>query len=77
MTCANERDREKQNRSLMKLFPVTAPLEYVTMDVLDELITTPRGNRDIFVIVDRFSKLIAAIPMNRHNTEADAPHPFY
>lgn len=49
----------------MKLFRATAPLESVAIDILGELIRTPRGQKYILVITDRFTKLVKAIPRKR------------
>ena len=52
----------------MKLFMARAPLEDVAMDLVGEFVTTPRGNKWLLVIVDRFTKLVRTVPMK--NTEA-------
>ncbi|MGH0053543.1 MAG: DDE-type integrase/transposase/recombinase [Sphaerochaetaceae bacterium] len=49
----------------MKLFPATEPFEMVAIDILGELIRSPRGNRYILVITDRFSKLVQTVPLKR------------
>ena len=49
----------------MRLFPAKAPLEFVSIDLLGELIRTKRGNWYLLVIVDRFSKLVRTVPMKR------------
>ncbi|CDF38384.1 unnamed protein product [Chondrus crispus] len=43
--CARERVKLRRNTKEMKLFTPKAPLEFVAIDILGELITTKRGNR--------------------------------
>ena len=45
------------------MFPANAPLESVCIDILGELVRTPRGNRYLLVIVDRFTKLVKTVPL--------------
>lgn len=62
--CAKERVRRNEKKAPMKLFPATAPLEDISMDILGPLIETPHGNAYILVITDRYSKLTRSIPMS-------------
>ena len=64
-TCACERVQLRKNTKEMKLFTPKAPLEFVAIDILGELITTKRGHRYILVISDRYSKLIRTIPLKK------------
>lgn len=59
--CARERLRSKKLLSPLKTFPAKAPLEDIAMDLLEEFDTSPRGNRWLLVIVDRYSKLTRTI----------------
>ena len=43
--CARERVKLRKNAKEMKLFTPNAPLEFVAIDILGELITTSRGNQ--------------------------------
>ena len=61
--CAQERVTLQKSARNLKPFPATAPLEDVAMDMLGPLLKTPRGNRFILVIVDRFTKLTVTVPM--------------
>ena len=62
--CANERVKLRQHASPMKLFPASAPLEFVAIDILGPLNPASQdGNKFVLVITDRFSKLTRAIPM--------------
>ena len=63
-SCAMERVRARFRHTKLKLFPASAPLEDVAMDLLGELTTTPRGNKNILVITDRFSKLVRVAAMS-------------
>lgn len=45
----------------MQLYPATAPLEFVAMDILGQALTTKRKNRLFLVITERFSKRIKTV----------------
>jgi hypothetical protein len=62
-SCAKNRIKERKRTSLLKLFPASAPLEYVSMDILGPLPKTAHGNRFLLVMTDRFSKLTRTVPM--------------
>ena len=63
--CARERVKLRKNTKEMKLFTPKAPLAFVAIDILGELITTKRGNRYIVVISDRYSKLVRTVPLKK------------
>ncbi|CDF32470.1 unnamed protein product [Chondrus crispus] len=63
--CARERVKLRRNTKEMKLFTPKAPLEFVAIDILGELIITKRGNRYILVISDRYSKLVRTVPLKK------------
>ena len=63
--CAKERVKLRKKTKRLKLFPATAPLESISIDLLGDLIRTPRGNRWLLVITDRFSKLVRTVPLKR------------
>ena len=63
--CARNRIKLRKNSSKMRLFPAKAPLESIAMDILGELIRTPRGNRYLLVMVDRYSKLVRTVPLKK------------
>lgn len=65
ISCARNRVLLRKNSKKMQLFPAKAPLEYVAIDILGELIKTPRGYRYLLVISDRFSKLVRTVPLRR------------
>lgn len=54
----------------MKVFPALAPLTFVAIDILGELVTTSRENKYLLVISDRFSKLIRTVPLRTITAEA-------
>lgn len=68
-TCARNRFKLRKHASTLKLFPARAPLEYVAIDLLGELIKTPRGNRYLLVMTDRYSKFTRVVPLR--NITAD------
>lgn len=70
--CARERVKYRKNSTRMKLFPATAPLESVAIDILGELIRTKKGNRFLLVITDRFTKLTKTVPLKRITATAVA-----
>ena len=65
VTCAKNRIFLRKNKNYLKLFPAETTLEFVAIDILGELLRTPRGNRFLLVISDRFSKLARTVPLKR------------
>ena len=63
--CARNRLKLRRNAARLQLFPATSPLESVSIDILGELIQTPRGNRYLLVMCDRYSKLVRTVPLRR------------
>ena len=63
--CAKERIKLRLRTNKLKLFPAKAPLESTSIDILGELVRTPRNNRYLLVITDRFSKLVRTVPLKR------------
>ena len=63
--CAKNRIRLIKNSNSMKLFPATAPLESMAMDLLGPLQKSKAGNRFILVMMDRFTKLTQFVPLRR------------
>ena len=53
----------------LHLFPPSEPLEYISIDVMGPLPTTSAGNKYLLVIVDRFSKLAAAVPLKKQDSD--------
>ena len=48
----------------MKLFPATEPLKDSAMDLLGEILQTPRGYKYFLVIVDRYTKLVRTVSLS-------------
>ena len=70
ITCAKNRIKLRKHATPMKLFPASAPLDSVYIDILGDLIRTKSGHHFLLVITDRFSKLVRTIPLR--NITADA-----
>jgi transposase InsO family protein len=62
-TCAKNRIKERTRTSFLKLFPASAPLEYVAINIHGPLPKTSHGNRFLLVMTDRFSKLTRTVPL--------------
>lgn len=58
VTCTKNRVAPRKNSNNMYLFPAKAPLEFFSIDLLRELITTSQGNRFLLVFTDGFLKLV-------------------
>jgi hypothetical protein len=61
--CARNNVQERTRVNHMKLFPANELLEFVAIQILGPLPKTAHGNRFMFVISDRFSKLTRTVPM--------------
>ena len=67
--CAKAHIKLRKHNSDMKTFPPSGPLEYIAIDILGELPRTPRGNRYLLVITDRYSKLTSTVLLRRITAE--------
>ncbi len=65
VSCAKERIKLRRVSTPLKLFPATALVEDVELDLLGELTTTARGFKHLLVITCRFSKLTRVVPLRR------------
>ena len=70
--CARNNVKLRRYSKNLSLFPARAPLEFIAIDILGELIKTARGNRFLLVITDRFSKLVRTVPLKRITARAVA-----
>ena len=61
----NERIQGVKRSSFLKLFPATAPLQDIAIDILGPLVMAKSGCEYLLVITDRYSKLTRAIPMTK------------
>jgi Integrase core domain/Chromo (CHRromatin Organisation MOdifier) domain len=68
-SCARKRLSTQRKTTYLKLFPPSAPFEFVAMDILGPLPETKDGNRFLLVIVDRFSKLTRTVPLKTITAE--------
>ena len=55
--CAKNRVRSRKTLNRLKLFPATAPLESIGIDILGPLPKSKKGRKYLLVITDRFTKL--------------------
>jgi len=63
--CAKNRPQEQRHTSPMTLFLPKEPLTEVGIDILGPLLSTVDGNRYVFVMSDRFSKLTRTVALQR------------
>eukprot|EP00171_Calliarthron_tuberculosum_P023081 IDg23081t1 len=63
--CARERVRLRRYATELQLFPPSAPLDSIAMDLLGPFPPTKLGNTHLLVITDRFTKLTRTIPLAR------------
>ena len=64
-SCARNRIAPRRRTAMLKLFPATDPFASLSMDLLEPLTETKTGNVFLLIIVDRFSKLVRAVPRTR------------
>lgn len=57
----------------MRLFPADAPMEFVAIELLGDLIQTKLGNRLILVFMDRFYKLDLSVPLKTSTADSVDP----
>jgi transposase InsO family protein len=63
-SCVAKRLKRGPKRTVpLTIFSPIRPLEFVAIDVSGPLPTTPRGNRFVLCITDRFSKMCVAVPL--------------
>ena len=72
--CARNRIKLRRNATELQLFPATAPLTSVCIDVLGEFIKTKRGHEYLLVITDRFTKMTKTVPMKGISAAEVAKH---
>lgn len=63
VSCAKERISLRKHSSLLKLFPATRPLEFVSIDILGPLPRSSGGHRYLLVITDRYTKFVRTVPL--------------
>lgn len=62
---SQERINLRRHTTALKLFPPTAPLEAIEVDILGPLPASRSGDSHLLVITDRFAKLKRTIPLGR------------
>jgi len=62
-SCARNRIAPRRRTAMLKLFPATDHFASLFMDLLGPLTETKTGNVFLLIIVDRFSKLVRAVPL--------------
>jgi len=67
--CARNRVGKLRKTNYLKTFPPTEPLTDLCMDLLGPLPRTAAGSEHLLVIVDGFSKMTRAIPLERIDAE--------
>jgi len=62
--CSRNWIAPRRRTALLELFPATDPVTSLSMDLLGPLTDTKTGNVFLLIIVDRFSKLVRAVPLD-------------
>jgi len=70
--CARNRVGKRRKTNYLKPFPPTEPLTDLCIDLFGSLPRTAAGNEHLLVIVDRLSKMLRAIPLQRIDAETIA-----
>lgn len=70
VTCARNGVIFRQYNKPIKAFPALAPMEFVAINILGALVTTPRKNRYQRPISDRFSKIVRTVLLRVITAEA-------
>jgi len=62
-SCSRNRIAPRRRTAMLKLFQAANPFASLSMDLLGPLTETKTGNVLLLIIVDRFSKLVRAVPL--------------
>ncbi len=73
----NKASTQKPIGFLQPLQPETARWTSITMDLIPDLPVTSRGHDAVYVVVDRMSKMIRIIPLQKNRTAESVAHKFY
>jgi hypothetical protein len=68
-TCASMKSYSRLTRAELHPMPASFPMDFVTMDIVGPLPSTPSGNTYLLCIVDAFTKWPEAFPL--HDTTAE------
>jgi hypothetical protein len=71
-SCVKKSLKVSRKTTRLQLFPPSAPMEFIAMDLLGPLTLTERGNQLLLVVTDRFSKLTRAYPLASTTAEVVA-----
>lgn len=63
VTCTKNRVNFYRHNKPMKTIPTLTSLEFVAINILGELVTTPHQNKYVLVILNHFSKIIHIVPL--------------
>lgn len=61
VTSSGNRVFQPRNQTLMMPYPATAPLEIAGIDILGQVVRTPRGKNFLLVITDRYFKIVRTV----------------
>lgn len=67
--CAKGRAQGRRRTNPLRLFPASEPFTDVCLDLLGPLPVTSYGNRHLFVMVDRFTKLTRVVPLSSDDSD--------
>lgn len=70
--CNRHKKSNRQGRCPLTEYQAGAPMERVHLDFLGPLPKTPRGNENILVMVDQFTKWVECIPLPTQTAEETA-----
>jgi len=62
-SCSRNRIAPRRRTAVLNVFPPKDPFAILSMDRLGPLTETTTGNVFLLIIVDRFSKLVRAVPL--------------
>jgi Integrase zinc binding domain/Integrase core domain len=71
-SCVKKSLRASRKTMQLQLFPPSAPMDFIAMDILGPLTPTDKGNRFLLVVTDRFTKLTRAYPLASTTAEVVA-----
>ena len=72
LDCAKARIKLCKHNVRLKTFPPMGPLEFIALEIFGELPRTPKGNRYLLVISDRYSKRNRTVPLKKITAETVA-----